>query len=85
MFLTATHNTHPFAQAHHPPQLAVKDEVVLAPAQADAHIVLHTIPDGGDRESKRLRSNKVISGLSVAVNEPPDQALAVVYVLGQTV
>lgn len=52
--------------------------VVVAHPHADAHIVLHTIPDGGDNESKRLRSNKVMSGLSVAVCVPPDHAVPVV-------
>ena len=78
IFLTATHNTHPFAQAHPPPQEAVKLDVVDAHAHAEAHIVLHTIPDGGDNERRRLRSNKVISGLSVAVNDHPDHAAALV-------
>lgn len=78
IFLTATHNTHPFAQAHPPPQEAVKLDVVDAHAHAEAHIVLHTIPDGGDNERRRLRSNRVISGLSEAVNDHPDHAAALV-------
>lgn len=54
------------------------DEVFDAQPPLEAHIVLHTIPDGGDNERRRLRSNKVISGLSVAVNDHPDHAAALV-------
>jgi hypothetical protein len=48
--------------------------VVVAHPHEEAHTVLHTIPDGGNNERRRLRSNKVISGLSVGVNVHPDQA-----------
>lgn len=78
IFLTATHNTHPLAPAHPPAQLAVLVVVVVAPHHEEAHTVLQTIHDGGESESKRLRSNKVTSGLSVAVCVPPDHAVPVV-------